>query len=289
MPRIAVLADVHGNVPALEAVLEDVAAQRVDEVLVGGDLVGRGPQGSRVVRRIQGRGLACVKGNHEDYLLSFRRGEVPADWLEADEWSASRWMAAELDETDAAYIAALPFSITARLAPQLRLVHGSPNSNNEGIGPWTSDREMARHLSGVEEPVLICAHTHRPLSRTLPGGLVINVGSVGLPFNRDRRAQYAIFEIAADGGCRVEHRQVDYDLARTLEIYERTGFARHGGITARLLRLELEQAAPFLVPFLKWAEHEELTPGPEPLEAFLGLYDPEASFRELLGRTGAAP
>ncbi len=73
MHKIAVLADIHGNLPALEAVLADIDAQRPDEVLVGGDLVGRGPQGSAVVRCIRERGWRAVRGNHEDYLLGFRR------------------------------------------------------------------------------------------------------------------------------------------------------------------------------------------------------------------------
>ena len=163
MSRIAILADVHGNVPALAAVLADLEHAGADEVLVGGDLVGRGPEGSRVVRAVRERGWRSVKGNHEDYLLAFRRGEVPPEWQFDDEWSASRFMAAELSTDDARTIAALPFSITSELAPELRLVHGSPRSYSEGIGPWLSSSQVADLWARVEEPVLVCAHTHRPL------------------------------------------------------------------------------------------------------------------------------
>ena len=93
MTRLAVLADVHGNMPALEAVIEDIESHGVDEVLVGGDLVGRGPEGSLVTRRIRELGWPSIRGNHEEYVLTFRKGEVPADWLEAKEWAAARWMA----------------------------------------------------------------------------------------------------------------------------------------------------------------------------------------------------
>ncbi len=78
MARIAVIADIHGNMPALEAVISDLADQAVDEVLVGGDLVGRGPEGSRVVKRVRELGWPAIGGNHEDYLLAFRRGEEGA-------------------------------------------------------------------------------------------------------------------------------------------------------------------------------------------------------------------
>ena len=167
MTRIAILADVHGNVPALEAVLADLAAQRVDEVLVAGDLVGRGPEGSRVARRIRELGFPAIGGNHEDYLLGARRGETPDDWHEADEWAASRWMAAELDEEDVSYLAALPFSLAR---PGLLLVHGTPRSNREGIGPWTTDAELTAHLADAGEAVVVCAHTHRALDRASRDG-----------------------------------------------------------------------------------------------------------------------
>ena len=144
--HIAVIADIHGNVPALEAVLADLERRSPDEVLVGGDLVGRGPQGSQVVQRIRELGWRGVRGNHEDYLLSFRRQDVPERWLHDDEWSASRWMAAELTAPDIDYIGALPFSVQSHVAPVLSLVHGSPSSNNEGLGVWSTGPQLETHL-----------------------------------------------------------------------------------------------------------------------------------------------
>jgi predicted phosphodiesterase len=286
MTRVAVLADVHGNIPALEAVIEDIAAQRIDEVLVGGDLVGRGPQGSRVIERILGLGWPSVRGNHEDYLLTFRRGEVPSDWLEADEWSASRWMAADLTDDDARYIEALPFSLKSRHIPQLHLVHASPRSNNDGIGPWSSQRSIRRHWDSIAESVLVCAHTHRPLHQEFSDGHVVNVGSVGLPFNRDRRAQYVVFE-QTSGDLSIDFRQVEYDLAAILDIYESSGFLSEGGVTARLLMLELESAQPFLVPFLQWASTLNLSPNEEQIEVFREFYDPEEPIRRFFERLEA--
>lgn len=273
MTRVAVLADIHGNVPALEAVIEDIAAQDVDEVLVGGDLVGRGPQGSRVIERIQELGWPSVRGNHEDYLLTFRRGEVPPDWLEADEWSASRWMANDLTDNDVRYIESLPFSLRSRELPQLHLVHASPHANNDGIGPWTSARRIRRHWDSIPEAVLVCAHTHRPLHHEFTDGHVVNVGSVGLPFNQDRRAQYVVFSQDEDV-LSFEFRQVDYDLEHILKIYRTTGFLEEGGVTAQLLILELENAQPFLVPFLQWAATLNIPPSEAQIGVFRDFYDP---------------
>jgi predicted phosphodiesterase len=278
MKAIAVLADIHGNVPALEAVLDDLRTQCVDEVLVGGDLVGRGPEGSKVVRRLAGLGWRGVRGNHEDYLLGFRRREVPADWWDLDEWSAARWMAAELDDDDARHIDALPMQLHSEVAPDLCLVHGSPRSHSEGLGPWSTDDELRFHLGRIEGRVLVCGHTHRPLHRRFDCGLVVNVGAVGLPFNRDRRAQYAILR-ASSQEWEVEFRQVDYDIDRTLQAYVSSGFLDEGGVTAQLLRLELTRAAPFLVPFIKWSHARDQPVAGEHLEAFLEFYDPAKPLR----------
>ncbi len=275
--RIAVLADVHGNMPALEAVIGDLEEQAVDEVLVGGDMVGRGPEGSRVVKRVRELGWPAIGGNHEDYLLAFRRGEIPDEWQRAREWAAGRWMAAELDDEDAEWIDGLPFSLDR---PGLRLVHGTPQTNRDGIGSWTRDPELAGHLAEIDGSVLVCAHTHRALVRELDGGMVVNVGAVGLPFNGDHRAQYAIFTAGGPYGWRVELRQVAYDLKRIFEIYEATGFLAAGGITARLLRMELEHAAPILVPFQTWAKRVEADMTSASLERFLEVYEPGQSLRE---------
>lgn len=283
MTRVAVLADIHGNIPALEAVVEDIASQGVDEVLVGGDLVGRGPQGSQVVRRIRQLGWPSVRGNHEDYLLTFRRGEVPPDWLEADEWSASRWMAAELEDSDIPYLESLPFSVRSQELPHLHLVHGSPEANNDGIGPWTSVPRMRQLLDAIDESILVCAHTHRPLHQQFSHGHVVNVGSVGLPFNGDRRAQYSIFEDLAKDTS-IEFRQVEYDLDSTLKIYESSGFLDSGGVTARLLMLELENAQPFLVPFLQWASSLGHQPVEDQIESFRRFYDPDEPIRSFFCR-----
>lgn len=278
--RLGVISDIHGNVPALEAVLADLKDQGLDEILVGGDLVGRGPQGSEVVRRIAKLGWPCVRGNHEDYVLGFRQGRVPEDWLEADEWSASRWMASELGPAEVDYIDALPMEVFSRIVPNLRLVHGTPRSNTEGIGPWTRDHAIEEHVAGIEERYLVCGHTHRPLLRQSPSGTVINAGSVGLPFNGDTRAQYAILEYDGEE-LSVEFRPVEYDLEAIFRIYESSGFLAAGGITARLLLLELERATPHLVPFLQWAQAKGVLPEDKRLDDFLRFYqrdEPLGSF-----------
>ncbi len=281
--KIAVLADIHGNMPALRAVLEDVDRQEPDEVLVAGDLVGRGPEGSRVVATIAERGWRCLRGNHEDYLLAFVHREVPAEWWHEGEWAASRWMAAELEPSAVRFIEELPFELRPESAGGLLLVHGSPRSNNDGLGPWTSDEKLVRHLEAIDEDLLVCGHTHRPMIRSVRNGRVVNPGAVGLPFNHDQRAQYGIFH-HDKAGWRVELRRVPYDIGEVLRIYETSGFQEAGGVTAELLRLEVRRAAPFLVPFIRWARLLGSKPDSEQVPEFLDFYDPDEPLHDFFIR-----
>jgi len=280
--RVAVLSDIHANPFALEAVVDDIARQNVDEVIVGGDMVGRGPLGSEVVARIQDLGWPGVRGNHEDYTLNFRRQSVEPGWLTAREWAASRWMAAELLPDQIEFIDTLPFTLAASGDASLRVFHGSPDSHCEGLGVWTDNAIIENHFNKIEESVLVCGHTHRPMVRETPGGLVVNVGSVGLPFNGDPRAQYAIFTQKRDH-WEVELRQVDYDREAFLTTYKTSGFMDAGGVTAELLTHEIRHARPFLVPFIKWSAATGREPADmDALPEFLEVFNPGMSKRDFI-------
>lgn len=281
MNRIAIIADIHANRFALDAVVDDLAARQVDEVIVAGDLVGRGPQGSAVVARIAELGWSCVRGNHEDYLLNFCRNDVPHSWWEDEEWAASRWMAHELDEPSRAFIADLPFSTQSRLAPTIEVFHGSPNSHSEGIGPWTPEERRRQFLAAIDGQVLVCAHTHRPLDYSSPDGQIVNVGSVGLPFNGDWHAQYAILS-GADDRWEVSFCRVPYDRQAFLDFYKSSHFLDEGGVTAALLYEEVQHARPFLVPFLKWAAATDRPPHSTHLAEFLAHYEPTQSLAKFM-------
>jgi predicted phosphodiesterase len=283
MPRIAVISDIHGNVAALDAVLDDLRDAAPDEVLVGGDLVGRGPEGRAVVRAIASSGWRGVRGNHEDYLLNFVRRSVPEDWLEIDEWAASRWMAAELGADDIDYIDALPMALSAQSDPRLVLTHGTPRANNEGIGPWTHDDDLERHVSELPGRVFVCGHTHRAMVRPSGGTLVVNAGSVGLPFDGDRRAAYALIDIDGDA-VSAQIRRVDYPVGNTLAAYNRTGFLAAGGATSQMLSLELEYARPHLVPFITWCAQHDYRAVPEHIGAFLAVWHARIGLDPAAGR-----
>jgi diadenosine tetraphosphatase ApaH/serine/threonine PP2A family protein phosphatase len=177
-------------------------------------------------------------------------------------------MAADLDAQSAAWVEKLPESLSIAPAPGLRVVHGSPESAVEGLGPWTSDETLERHLDGLVERTLVCGHTHRPMIREVGAGIIVNIGSVGLPFNEDPRAQYAIFSYV-DGVWHPQLAAVEYDRRETLKSYVATGFWAQGGVTAQLLALEIVHSRPFLVPFLVWARNEQCPPHTCNVDRFL--------------------
>ena len=273
---IAVISDIHGNIPALEAVIDDLRAQQVDEILVCGDLVGRGPQGHAVIRRIVDLGWPCLKGNHEDFLERIRQARLRETDLAPSTWPALQWMAADLTAEDDAFIAALPLTLTSASDPRVRLFHGTPSSFSRGIGPWTPNSEFSRCWEAVEETVLVVAHTHRTLQRSVASGLVVNVGSVGLPFNGDTRAQYAIIGEHRDE-WEVTFRRVEYDQEAFLKVFETTGFLSAGGSYSALLRREVETARSHLVPYMKWCELTKREFTPASLELFLSELIPGES------------
>lgn len=265
---LAIISDIHGNLPALEAVIADIERAGVTDVIVNGDLVGRGPEGDAVVKRIVALGWPCVGGNHEEYLLDFAHRRVPAAWWELEEWAASRWMAAELSAGSLEFIDDLPFCLERG---PLHIVHGTMDTNREGLGSWTSDDALSAQLDQCGAQVLVCAHTHRAMVRRLGSRTVVNVGSVGLPFNGDTRAQYAIFR-----GSSARLRRVEYDRGASRAAYGRTGFLEAGGATAELLLREVEHARPFLVPFLKWCDAQRRRPLSGHVEEFLDWHEPFA-------------
>ncbi len=287
MARIAIIADIHANPHAFRAVLDDIDTLEVDEIIINGDMVGRGPLNSEVLSIARRHGLSSTRGNHEDFLLDIRRDALDAEWDSNPTLACYRWMSDGLTDEDVEHLESLPFSLVSSVDPRIRLFHGSPASHMEGLGDWTEEHVFREHLDAIDEPVLVVAHTHRPLVRRLGDELVVNVGSVGLPFNGDTRAQYALFE-TDDERVEVTHRQVDWDHDLFLADYESTGFLEAGGATAQMLALEVKKARPHLVPFIKWAEIVGRETTRDSVEDFLEFYDPERSLRDFLTDARAA-
>ena len=223
--RVALLADVHGNLPALEAALEDVDRRGVDAAYHLGDLVGYAPWPDEVVALLAGRGIPGVSGNYDSTTAVAAdhcgcRAESPEQEALAHESYA--WTLARVSEATTAVLRALPFRLDVRpegghrSGPTLHLFHGAPTLNTLY---WDADRsdDFARKMAGkagaLEGDAMAFGHTHVPWTRTVDGIRYVNAGSVGRPKDGDPRAGYAIVT-AGEEAFTAEHVRVEYDVER---------------------------------------------------------------------------
>jgi predicted phosphodiesterase len=250
MTRLAVLADVHGNLPALNAVLNDLAHVQVDQVVVAGDVINWGPFSPQTAERVISEGWAVLRGNNELYLLDHGTPRAPAHW---EAYTIPRLLLEQMGSRLTAQIATWPDALTLRFrdAPSVRVVHGTPRSHFEPIFPNVAEAELAVLLEGVEESTVICAHTHLSLDRQLGRWHVINPGTVGVPLDGTSGAQYALLE-GDERGWRVTFRRVAYDNSPLFTAFEQQRFVEQVGVIGRLVIEEFRTARLEVVPFINW-------------------------------------
>jgi predicted phosphodiesterase len=215
--RVAALCDIHGNLPALTAVLAEVDALGVDAIVVGGD-VASGPMPVETLDALRERGARFVRGN-ADRVLDVGGADESETWVRA-----RRWVAGRLGEERLEFLAGLPLDLTldvGALGP-VRFCHGSPGSDEVPITRLTSDGRLRAMLAGVGERVVVCGHTHVQFDRTVDAIRVVNAGSVGAPYEAEPAAYWALL------GDDVELRRTDYDLEAAAAAIIATGHPRAG-------------------------------------------------------------
>jgi predicted phosphodiesterase len=217
MTRLAVLSDIHGNSMALRAVLADLGAQGGDaHLVVLGDLVLYGPDPGGVLALLREREPAFyVGGNTDRYLVEGRyRDSLTQPGWQAQVLSSFSWTAGQLGDAGLRFLATLPRKqlLYFGRGHVVLATHGSPRSDEENVRADTPDAELAAMFGDLPYNLLLCAHTHQPLDRVVAGRRVVNAGSVGLPFDGDPRAGYALIDLQPGGGYQVTLRRVAYDV-----------------------------------------------------------------------------
>ena len=213
--RAAALYDVHGNLPALQAVLSEVDALGVDTIVVGGD-VSLGPMPVQTLDALRARGAYFVRGN-ADRVLHLRGASEGDVWVRARRWAASR-----LGDERLAFLAALPLDLTLELPGlgRIRFCHGAPGSDKITITRLTPDDRLSVLLAGVDENVVVCGHTHVQFDRTVGAIRVVNAGSVGAPYEAEPGAYWALLDE------RVDLRRTAYDVESAAAAILATGYPR---------------------------------------------------------------
>jgi putative phosphoesterase len=216
MERVAVITDIHGNLPALEAALSAIESMDVDAIYCGGDLVGYGPHPNEVCALAEDRAIPTIYGNY-DYAIGRDLQDCGCAYRDQHDHELGQksieWTLAHTDARSKEFMRGLPFDLRFELAgKRIRLVHGSPRKVNEYLfEPPEKPERLYERIAGLAEAnVLVFGHTHRPWVHEYGGVLFVNCGSVGKPKDGDPRAGFAVLE-AAGGVVVASIERVEYD------------------------------------------------------------------------------
>ena len=198
--RVAVISDIHSNIYALQAVLEDIETRQVDKIFCAGDLVGYTPFPNKVIELIREEEITTVQGNYDE-AVGNEKVVCGCDYdteVEQKIGSASmNFTIVETTDQNKQFLRELPSEFTFDLGElSVLLVHGSPRRLNEYL--YAGSEQLKEVAAEVEEDILICGHTHLPYHRVVAGCHVVNVGSVGKPKHGNSNGVYTIIEAEAD-------------------------------------------------------------------------------------------
>ena len=245
--KLAVLSDIHGNWPALQAVAADIDGWQPDTVLVNGDVVNDGPSNVAcwryVAQRRQADGWHVLRGNHEEYVTEWRDAATPRYGPAYELIRVSRWTYEQFNG-DVDELAGLPerWEWAALDGSRLVAMHGTLLGNRAGIYPFTPDETVRRRIA-TDAAVFVTAHTHVPHMRQLDQTLVVNVGSVGIPGDGDGRAAYGRLSWAPGRGWQAAIRRVGYDRQAAERDYFTSGFMDGVGPEAELSLVQFRMAS----------------------------------------------
>ena len=240
----AVFGDVHGNLPALEAVLEDLERRGVAQALCLGDLVGYGPFPNEVAALVRDLGVPCIMGNY-DRGIGFATGDCGCAYVTDEQRREGAvslaWTADVTTDETCAYLRTLADRFVLDTpAGELLAVHGSPRRINEYLFADRPEAAMARLAEAEPYRAILFGHTHLPYAREVAHGdagavtLFVNAGSAGRPKDGDWRACYALVDPAAlaaagrpDATSPVEFVRVPYDVGRLRRALAETPLLTH--------------------------------------------------------------
>ncbi len=246
---ILVLSDIHGNLFALKAILDDVKDLSIRHIFIAGDHFGDGPQPREVIDTIINSNAHVIKGNREEYLMDYIDGKHE-DWHHALQMKAFIWNQAQFNDDHIRWIRSLPEQYTLTLHDTtMRMVHGSPRKVNELI--HHDDAELIMEaLASVDEDILICGHCHQQYHTTVNGTLIVNPGAAGLPFMPPGSAPYTLLHYT-DHGWMVEECRAHYDLDTYLKSFD--GSYIQCGAWVRSVIASLKSGKVVTLRFLKHA------------------------------------
>jgi putative phosphoesterase len=212
--RVAVITDIHANLPALEAALVRIDELGIERVYCGGDLVGYGPHPDEVCALIEERGIPTIYGNYDHAIARDEHDCGCAYITEHDRelgQQSVEWTLVNTNQTSKDFMRELPFDLRFKVGEVgVHLVHGSPRKVNEYLFEDKPASLYERLAAAESDQLLVFGHTHKPWVHDFGGVRFVNCGSVGKPKDGDPRGAFAVLE-EAPGAVRVTIERVGYD------------------------------------------------------------------------------
>lgn len=213
--RIALIGDVHANLPALESVVEHIKNNEVDTIWNMGDAVGYGAFPDEVIHFLQNEYILNILGNYDRKVLRIKKHikkwknrKIPIKLL------AFKWAFDQLSHGSKDYLASLPEKFELNMSGwKIHLTHGSPASREEHLKPETPESRLRQLSELTKADIIVCGHSHQPFVRRTGGVWFINPGSVGRPDDGDYRTSYAVLKLSVNR-IEVIHYRIAYNVNR---------------------------------------------------------------------------
>jgi putative phosphoesterase len=219
--RVAAIYDIHGNEPALEAVLDEIQREQPDLIVVGGDIVA-GPLPRATLERLWQLGdrLRAIRGNADREIVAAFDGVPPAEHLPPEVREAARWTARQLERPHRDFLANLPPQLVIPIdgLGEVLFCHATPRNDEELFTHASPEERVRRFFAGVQQQIVVCGHTHIQFERQLDAVRIVNAGSVGMPYADQPGAYWLLL------GPDITFKRTDYDLASAAAYISSSGY-----------------------------------------------------------------
>jgi predicted phosphodiesterase len=242
--RVAIVSDLHGNTFALEAILEDIAKQGVDQMIVAGDSVNGHPNSKQCWDMVVALGCPVLQGNHEQYMYRLNTAKAEPEWTE-ERFQTIRYFHTQFSSGDLEKMRSLSFTYSL---PDLLICHAIPRDAFQSLYTHSSDLELEQAFTGTSETIIVRGHNHNWFTTHWNGRTLYSINAAGLPLTGNTNAPYAILSL--NKTWMLEQRHVPYDHQAAVNVMNDDYIANVGAM-GHLWKLELQTAQPHLNPFFK--------------------------------------